>query len=60
MTKAEREAAAVARYDCPLRFSCGSDSGEQCQRSSGFQIRPPRYLKHPHAQRMALVTEESK
>jgi len=59
MTKAEREAAAVAGHKCP-RYRCWAEPGNPCRYLRGiYTYWGARTFKHPHAERMALVTEES-
>lgn len=52
MTKAEREARAVADHRCPR---CRSQQHFLCRRFVGTKLR---YLSHPHQERLDLVVED--
>jgi hypothetical protein len=56
MTKAERERRAVAEHSCPL---CHAQQRFSCRRTYGWQTEV-RFMKHPHAGRVALVEEETR
>lgn len=57
MTKAEREARAVAGHRCP-EYRCFAEKGEPCGYWRGiFDHYRTRTFKHPHAKRLALVPD---